>query len=132
MNELIKMNEMKTRIEEAAREYVKNEQGINSEICHAVGNINKLEKLISHFEEVFIAGAEFMQGEVKALEEKLRVAVEALEFSLHAAEYLYEVDKPLENGMAPMFYHTLTYEGDLEMINKTKKASEALEKIKAK
>jgi hypothetical protein len=76
MNELIKMNEMKTRIEEAAREYVKNEQGINSEICHAVGNINKLEKLISHFEEVFIAGAEFMQGEIKALEEKLKVAVE--------------------------------------------------------
>lgn len=51
---------------------------------------------------------------------------EALEFTLHAAEYIYQPDKPLHKNLDPTFYHTLTWEGDFELIEKTKKAREAL------
>jgi ABC-type uncharacterized transport system substrate-binding protein len=50
----------------------------------------------------------------------------ALEFTLQAAEQLYKPEKPLWNNLDPTFYHTLTWEGDLELIEKTKKAREAL------
>ena len=53
---------------------------------------------------------------------------EALEFTLIAAETLYRPDRRLVKGHAPDFYHTLSYEGDLEMIEKTKKARAALER----
>jgi hypothetical protein len=52
---------------------------------------------------------------------------EALAFTLKAAEQLYRPDKPLTPGLDPTFYHTLTYEGDLELIANTKKARAALE-----
>jgi hypothetical protein len=51
---------------------------------------------------------------------------EALEFTLHAAEQLYRPERPLYKNLDPTFYHTLTWEGDLELIEKTKKAREAL------
>ena len=51
---------------------------------------------------------------------------EALEFTLKAAEYLYQPDKPVHKGLDPTFYQTLTWEGDMELIEKTKKAREAL------
>ena len=50
----------------------------------------------------------------------------ALEFTLQAAEQLYRPDRPLYNNLDPTFYHTLTWEGDFELIEKTKKAREAL------
>jgi hypothetical protein len=43
------------------------------------------------------------------------------------AEYLYKPDKPLTKGLDPTFYFTLTYEGDLELIEKTRKARAVLE-----
>jgi hypothetical protein len=61
--------------------------------------------------------------ELKAENARLR---EALEFTLKAAEYVFQPDKPVHKGLDPTFYHTLTYEGDMELIEKTKKAREAL------
>lgn len=53
--------------------------------------------------------------------DKLR---QALKFTTKAAVHLFQPDKPLEKGLAPFFYHTLTYEGDLELIENTKLAME--------
>ena len=52
---------------------------------------------------------------------------EALEFTISAAEYLYKTESPVPRGLAPMFYHSLSYEGDVELVEKTKKARAALE-----
>ena len=52
---------------------------------------------------------------------------EALEFTISAAEYLYNTESPVPRGLAPMFYHSLSYEGDVELVEKTKKARAALE-----
>jgi hypothetical protein len=54
---------------------------------------------------------------------------EALEFTISAAEHLYKPNIPLERGLCPTFYFTLSYEGDLELMEKTKKAREALKEI---
>lgn len=72
--------------------------------------------------------------ELKAYHFKLQATLEAenrrlrehLHFTVNAAENLYQPDKPLHKGLCPTFYHTLTYEGDLELIAKTKAAREAL------
>ena len=53
---------------------------------------------------------------------------EALDFTVSAAEYLYKAESPVPRGLAPMFYHSLSYEGDVELVEKTKKARAALEK----
>ena len=47
-------------------------------------------------------------------------------FLLNAAQDLYRPDRPLHRGLDPTFYHTLTCEGDLELINKTKDALASL------
>lgn len=52
---------------------------------------------------------------------------EALEFTISAADYLYKTESPVPRGLAPMFYHSLSYEGDVELVEKTKKARAALE-----
>jgi predicted acyl esterase len=64
--------------------------------------------------------------QVKTLQAENARLMEALEFTLKAAEYVYQPDKPVHKGLDPTFYHTLTYEGDMELIEKTKKAREAL------
>lgn len=61
------------------------------------------------------------------LENRIIELENALTFCLHAAEYVYGPNKPLEKGLCPSFYHTLTYEGDLELIEKTKEARKVLE-----
>lgn len=71
-------------------------------------------------------------AELDALKSQLAVAVEALEHTIHAAEYLYKPNAYLADGMDPTFYHTLTYAGDAALIEKTKKAREALAKLKSK
>lgn len=55
---------------------------------------------------------------------------EALDFTIHAAEYLFKPDKPLIKGLDPTFYFTLTYEGDFDLIEKTRKCRAVLEKSK--
>lgn len=62
---------------------------------------------------------------------KARDIAEWLEFTLYVAERLYKTDKPLEPNMAPLFYFTLSYEGDKELIEKTKRAREALDAYRA-
>jgi len=64
---------------------------------------------------------------IDALYEENARLKEALEFTIEAAEYLYRPNKPLQAGLSPTFYHTLSYEGDLVLIEKTKKARAALE-----
>lgn len=72
---------------------------------------------------IFLAGWDARSKDVEEL-------VEALEFTLHATEYLYKPDKELRKNLDPTFYFTLTYEGDLELIEKTKRAREALAKYR--
>lgn len=67
----------------------------------------------------FLAGARHRQDEI----DKLR---QALKFTTKAAVHLFQPDKPLEKGLAPFFYHTATYEGDLELIENTILAMELL------
>lgn len=55
---------------------------------------------------------------------------QALKFTTKAAVHLFQPDKPLEKGLPPFFYHTTTYEGDLELIEKTKHAMELIKENK--
>jgi hypothetical protein len=55
---------------------------------------------------------------------------EALKLTIKTAEYVYQPDKPLEKGLPPFHYHTLTYEGDLELIEKTIAARKLLDSTK--
>lgn len=87
-------------------------------------------KILEWVKEDFLSGYSAAESEIRELREKLGVAEEALDFTLHAAEYLYQSNKELPKGLGAMFYHTLTYEGDLELIQKTKKAREALSRIR--
>lgn len=64
-------------------------------------------------------------GRQSALDE----VVPVLEFTTHAAEYLFGKVYPQPN-MCPTFYHTLTYEGDVELVDKCKRARELLQKLK--
>jgi regulator of replication initiation timing len=64
--------------------------------------------------------------ELQAENKKLR---EALEFTIKAAEHLFQPDKELPKGLFPTAYHTLSYEGDLDLIEKCKQAREALKEV---
>lgn len=64
---------------------------------------------------------------IKNLVDENARLLEALEFAVSAADYLYKTKSPVPRGLAPMFYHSLSYEGDVELVEKTKKARAALE-----
>lgn len=49
---------------------------------------------------------------------------EDIRFTLNAAENLYKPDMNLPEGLHPMFYHTLTFDGDFELIRRTKEIRE--------
>lgn len=66
-------------------------------------------------------------GRNKALAEVMPV----LEFTTHAAEHLFGKVNPQPN-MCSTFYHTLTYEGDVELVEKCKRARELLERLNDK
>jgi hypothetical protein len=74
----------------------------------------------------YLAEIEILKKKIEALEEKLELASKHLKFTLYAAEYMYKPDVKLDNELSPMFYHSLTYEGDLGLIEKTKAAREWL------
>jgi hypothetical protein len=63
------------------------------------------------------------------LERKLEIATKALRFTLGCAENLLRPDKPVHKGLDPTFYQTLTYEGDIELIEQCKAARLALKEI---
>lgn len=78
------------------------------------------------------AGQSFILGFDKALElmeERERVAIEALKFTVNAAAYLYRPKEKLRDDLNPTFYHTLCYEGDLELKKKCIEARETLDKL---
>jgi hypothetical protein len=74
----------------------------------------------------FLADIEILKKKIKALEEKLESASKHLEFTTHAAEHLFKPDIKLEDWLDPTFYFTLTYSGDLGLIEKTRAAREWL------
>jgi hypothetical protein len=53
----------------------------------------------------------------------------ALRFTILAAEQQYQPNRPLEKGLCPTFYFTLSYEGDLELIEETKRARQVLDEL---
>lgn len=63
------------------------------------------------------------------LQKKFDEAIKHLKFTFHAAEHVYQPDKPLHKGIDPTFYHTLTYEGDLKRIKQTNAAKEFLRSL---
>lgn len=91
--------------------------------------IQKLQQTVLDFQSRYQGALERIEqltmdvSRLKVQNDKYR---DALEFTLKAAEYLYHPDKPIHKGLDPTFYHTLTYEGDMELVEKTKKAREAL------
>lgn len=52
---------------------------------------------------------------------------QALKFTTKAAVHLFKPNEPLQQGLPPFHYFTLTYEGDLELIENTKSALKLLE-----
>jgi DNA-binding XRE family transcriptional regulator len=92
----------------------------------------------------FLAGVRHRQSEIDELtsvldlkketlvelEEENKKLRDALKLTIKTAEYVYQPNKPLEKGLPPFHYHTLTYEGDLELIEKTKEARKLLDSIK--
>lgn len=92
----------------------------------------------------FLAGARHRQSEIDELtsvldlkketlvelEAENKKLCEALELTIKTTEYVYQPDKPLQKGLPPFHYHTLTYEGDLELIEKTIAARKLLDSIK--
>lgn len=83
---------------------------------------NAYETLNAH-DEMLISIVDKLKDEI----DKLR---QALKFTTKAAVHLFKPDKPLEKGLAPFFYHTTTYDGDLELIENTKLAMELIKENK--
>lgn len=98
----------------------------NKEIDTQARRVDDVLASAEHWRKV----AGLTQTEIDALKARLAVAVGALEHTIHAAEYLYKPNAYLADGMYPTFYHTLTYAGDAALIEKTKKAREALATLK--
>lgn len=60
---------MNDNIEKEMKHFIHEEFGVNSEICHAVHSVGKLDKLMEHFEEVYKAGYEAaMKEAVKVIQ----------------------------------------------------------------
>jgi len=67
--------------------------------------------------------------EYRALQAEREAAaklVEHFQFILGCAYNLLQPDKPVHKGLDPTFYHTLTYEGDVELLEKYQAAKLAL------
>jgi hypothetical protein len=67
--------------------------------------------------------------ELKKLQAENAKLRECLEFTTYAAEYLFKPDENLAEGLFPTSYFTLSYEGDLELIEKTKRARQVLKEL---
>lgn len=91
--------------------------------------IDKLREGLDHYVEeasVYARASKVHFEECNRLKEYNKKLLEVLSFTTKAAVHLFKPDKPLERGLAPFFYHTLSYEGDLELIENTKIALEYL------
>lgn len=91
--------------------------------------ITLLENQISYLEETidsFMDEPDIVIKKLKAENEKLK---KALRFTVLAAEQQYQPSRPLQEGLCPTFYFTLSYEGDLELIEETKRARQVLKEL---
>ena len=68
-------------------------------------------------------------GKIKTLQDENEKLKKSLKFTLKAAEYLFKPDEKLADGLFPTSYFTLSYEGDLELIEKTKLARQVLKEL---
>jgi hypothetical protein len=75
------------------------------------------------YAEVFKAGAEFGANRER---ERAKGLIENYKWLLGVMRNYLKPDAPLEKGMAPMFYHTLTFEGDQKILDDAQKAIQAL------
>jgi len=73
-----------------------------------------------------------LETQLAESKKQVQELVQALEFCVNAAINLYRPDKPVHKGLDPTFYHTLTFEGDLELIDKTNFSIGVLSKHKLK
>ena len=93
-------------------------------------NSEKLKSIIELADSA-LRGENFAVVDSKFVKELAMACLEmkeSLKFTTKCAEYMNGKRENLLKGLDPMFYHTLTYEGDLEMIGKVEKAKEVLEK----
>ena len=95
-------------------------------LLECVHNYYSLMEELKEYKEAARSEAE----EVNRLQAENKKLREALELTIRTAEYVYQPNKPLEKGLPPFYYHTLTYEGDLELIEKTIAARKLLDSIK--
>lgn len=110
--------------EEKAAEAYADSQSPNDERPN-IGNIHSLEIGLRNLWEY--ERDSFLQG-VRWQEERGKVLVEALEFTLGCTRNLLcdPENEGIPIGLDPTFYHTLSYEGDMELRQKYFKAKDAL------
>lgn len=81
-----------------------------------------------HAQKVLISMKNGLQDQLTEAQAEIERLRGALEFTLGCTKNLLgnPEEKGLTAGMSPMFYHTLSYEGDMELRNKYFKAKQAL------
>lgn len=97
------------------------------------------ESLATRLAKSYIAGKDLskiiqknLTNEVKKLQAENEKLKKSLNFTIKAAEYLFKPDEKLADGLFPTSYFTLSYEGDLELIEKTKLARQVLKELEEK
>lgn len=83
-------------------------------------------------EMLWQAACDYKQKEIEALQAEIAKLKKSLNFTLKAAEYLFKPDEKIADGLFPTSYFTLSYEGDLELIEKTKRARQVLKELDEK
>ena len=82
--------------------------------------------------EAWQAACSHKQKEIDAIKAENEKLKKSLNFTLKAAEYLFKPDEKLADGLFPTSYFTLSYEGDLELVEKTKLARQVLKELENK
>lgn len=78
----------------------------------------ELKRINSNANKIFAAD---IDGLAKIIEKKKALLIEVLEAIRYLLSFVPEWAKESEPGMDPTMYGTLTYEGDLEVIEEVKK-----------
>ena len=92
-----------------------------------------------HGDETFVSGGyayyedalNWFSLAIQRERDRAKVLEDYYEFLLHTAEYTFNPDKDLPRGLDPTFYHTLTFDGDLALREKVKRARDALKAYRA-
>jgi hypothetical protein len=131
LGELMNLKEIKDAARQAFRDQQlqDTEGGVPDAVSFCAGFLAGFR----HIESAFNDRCKIIEMQLedkKKLEAENKKLREALKLTIKTAEYVYQPNKPLEKGLPPFHYHTLTYEGDLELIEKTKEARKLLDSIK--